>query len=253
MPLRVSVVTPIVFSDLDDTLFQTLRKCPDEGDGLKVMSTLVDGSPSGYSTPRQQAMLAWLSSGRLIPVTARSTVVLARVQIAQTPAICSNGGCIVLEDGGPDRLWHDRLTEQARRDHAVHDVHQSLTETLDGEIFRHWVVAENGLPLYVVIKSNAGSATELAELSDRHRHLIPATWRRHANGNNLAYMPAWLNKRHAVAYMIEKIRASEPDRPILGVGDSLSDVGFMDLCDFAMAPTGSQFWRAATGNSDWLS
>ncbi|WP_210731717.1 sucrose-6-phosphate hydrolase [Sphingomonas sp. PAMC26645] len=246
-------MTPIVFSDLDDTLFQTLRKCPDEGDGLKVMSTLLDGSPSGYSTPRQQAMLAWLSSGRLIPVTARSTVVLARVDIAQAPAICSNGGCIVLENGGLDLLWHDRLAEQARCDHAVHDVHRSLTETLDDEMFRHWVVAENGLPLYVVIKSNAGSTGELAELAEHHRALVPTGWRRHVNGNNLAYMPGWLNKRHAVGYMIGKIRAAEPDRPILGVGDSLSDVGFMDLCDFAIAPTGSQFWRAATSNSDWLS
>jgi hypothetical protein len=253
MPLRAGVMTPIVFSDLDDTLFQTLRKCPDEGDGLKVMSTLVDGSPSGYSTPRQQAMLDWLSSGRLIPVTARSTAVLARVDIAQAPAICSNGGCIVLEDGGVDLVWHVRLAEQALRDHAVDDVHLSLAETLEGELFRHWVVMENGLPLYIVIKSNAGSAAELADVAERHRHLIPATWRRHVNGNNLAYMPGWLNKRHAVGYMIEKIRAAEPGRPIVGVGDSLSDVGFMDLCDFAMAPTGSQFWRAATGNSDWLS
>ena len=246
-------MTPVVFSDLDDTLFQTLGKCPDEGTELKVMSTLVDGSPSGYSTPRQQTMLAWLSSGQLIPVTARSTVVLARVDISQAPAICSNGGCIVLENGEPDLLWHDRLTEQARRDHAVHDVHRSLTETLDGKTFRHWVVVENDLPLYIVIKSNAGLTVELTELAELHRHQVPSGWRRHANGNSLTYMPSWLNKRHAVGYMIEQIRKTEPGRAILGVGDSLSDVGFMDLCDFAMAPTTSQFWRAATGDSDWLS
>ena len=253
MPLRVDVMNPIVFSDLDDTLFQTMRKCPDGGDRLKVMSHLADGSPSGYSTPRQQALLGWLSSGHVIPVTARSTVVLARVDIVQAPAICSNGGCILLEDGGLDLLWHNRLAEEARHDHPVHEVHRSVTETLDERMFRHWVVVENGLPLYIVIKSNAGAAAELAELAERHRHLIPTTWRRHANGNNLAYMPAWLNKRHAVGYVIEKIRAAEPDRLILGVGDSLSDVGFMDLCDYAMAPTGSQFWRAAADNSHWLS
>lgn len=245
-------MNPVFLSDLDDSLFQTRQKCPDDASGLKIMSTLADGSPSGYATPRQQAFLAWLAAGRLIPVTARSTSVLARVAIPQAPAICSNGGCIIQEDGGIDRSWHERLVDQARADHPVADVYKALTSSLDTVTFRHWVVTENSLPLYIVIKSNTGSAADLVELAERHRDELPAQWRRHSNGNNLAYLPAWLNKRHAVAYLIEQIRAESPDTPIVGIGDSLSDVGFMDLCDYAVAPTSSQFWQAATKNSDWL-
>lgn len=245
-------MSPVVLCDLDDTLFQTRRKCPAGTEDLKVMSTLADGSPSGYATPRQQALLAWLALGQVIPVTARSTLVLARVDIVQAPAICANGGCIVRADGGVDRVWHERLVEQARHDRAVDDVHRSVAATLDAGAFRHWVVTENDLALYIVIKSNAGSVAELTDIAERHRQLIPPTWRCHANGNNLAYLPPWLNKRHAAGYLIETIRAAEPDRPIVGVGDSLSDVGFMDLCDFAMAPTVSQFWRAATRDSEWV-
>jgi hypothetical protein len=243
---------PVFLSDLDDSLFQTRQKCPDEAQGLKVMSKLADGSPSGYATLRQQAFLTWLSLGRLIPVTARSTTVLARVDVPQAPAICSNGGCIIQEDGGVDRFWHERLVDEARADHAVDEVYLAMTSALSAEAFRHWVVTENGLPLYIVIKSNTGSEAELAEIAERQQGHLPSHWRRHSNGNNLAYMPAWLNKRHAVAYLIEQIRTDAPDTPILGIGDSLSDVGFMDLCDYAITPTSSQFWHAAAMNNDWL-
>jgi hypothetical protein len=243
---------PIFLCDLDDSLFQTLEKCPPPAQDLTVMSFLADGSPSGYATPRQRAFMAYLSLGRLIPVTARSTGVLARVNISQAPAICSNGGCILGEDGGLDRTWHDHLVGRAQGDHAVGEVYQAMTASLDPAAFRHWVVTENDLPLYIVIKSNKGSAADLIDLAAQQQAHLPASWRRHSNGNNLAYMPAWLNKRHAAAYLIEQIRADAPDTPIIGIGDSVSDVGFMDLCDYAATPTASQFWRAATQNNDWL-
>ena len=244
-------MTPVFLTDLDDTLFQTRRKIAEPTAGLKLMSTLIDGSPSGFATPKQQALLGWMSLGQVVPVTARSTGVLARVDVPQAPAICSNGGCIIGEDGALDRDWHDRLASEAAADHAVHDVYRAVTDALDDR-FRHWVVEEHDLPLYIVIKSNADSDQDLIDLAERRRALLPPAWREHSNGNNLAYMPGWLNKRHAVAYLIERLRADAPDTPILGVGDSLSDVGFMDLCDYAITPTDSQFWQAATRDNAWL-
>ena len=69
---------PIALVDLDDTLFQTVGKCPGgTGEGLRLMSRLVDGSPSGYATQTQQNLLSWLRMGKVIPVTARSRDVLA--------------------------------------------------------------------------------------------------------------------------------------------------------------------------------
>ena len=242
---------PVILTDLDDTLFQTAKKCPPEMDGLRLMSTLIDGSPSGYATPAQQHFLSWLQFGQVIPVTARGTDVLARVQISQAPAICSNGGCILAETGF-DRDWHARLEEHASQGDRVADVHATLTAGLPAEEFRHWVVSENGLPVYLVIKSNLQSDQALVDLAVRLDALKPDGWRTHINGNNLAYLPPWLNKRRAAAYLIDKIRAAAPATPVIGVGDSLSDVGFMDLCDFAMTPTRSQFWASATRGNAWI-
>ena len=245
-------MTPLILTDLDDTLFQTLEKCPADGPGLRQMSSLADGSPSGFATPMQQHFLHWLEGGDVVPVTARGREVLARVAVRQAPAIASNGGCILRADGSLDIDWHEHLCGQASGADAVHDVYRLLTDTLCATSFRHWLVEEHGLALYVVIKSNLGSHTALAELEQQLAAIKPPTWRCHRNGNNLAYLPPWLSKRHAVHYMIGRVRAETPDRPIIGIGDSISDVGFMDLCDFAMAPTRSQLWADVVADSDWV-
>lgn len=244
---------PLVFADCDDTLFQTARKCPNgNADGLKCMSTLVDGSPSGFATARQETFLSWLRVGTVVPVTARSREVLGRVDIEQAPAVCSNGGCIVRPDNQIDQEWHSRLAAHASAGPSIADIYADATRDLPEEDFRHWVVTENDLDLYVVIKSNRDDEEALAELGRGFAPKLPAGWRVHGNGNNLAFLPGWLNKRHAVAYLIDQHRAQKPDSPVIGVGDSSSDVGFMDLCDFAMAPTASQLWKSVTQESSWV-
>ena len=245
-------MTPIFLTDLDDTLFQTMPKVPKGATGLRLMSTLTDGTPSGYATQMQQHFLEWLGGGLLIPVTARGRDVLKRVAIAQAPAICSNGGCILDAAGELDKGWHAHLAEQARRGTPVLDTYRAVTDGLCSTAFRHWSVEENALDLYFVIKSNVQDAEALAELEGQLAGRLPDDWRCHRNGNNLAYLPPWLNKRHAVRYLIAQYRAQTPDRPIIGLGDSVSDVGFMDLCDFAMVPTRTQLWRSVTRGNAWV-
>ena len=245
-------MTPVILTDLDDTLFQTLPKCPPGIDGLRQMSSLLDGRPSGFATPMQQHFLRWLETGTVIPVTARGRDVLARVDVGQAPAICSNGGCILGDDGAIDRDWHDRLATEARRGAPVEAVYHALTGALCTDRFRHWAVEENGLTLYIVVKSNAQDAGELAVLEQELAPQVPTGWRCHRNGNNLAYLPPWLSKRHAARYLIDQIRAARPDQPIIGIGDSVSDVGFMDLCDFAAVPTRTQLWSHIALGNGWI-
>ena len=243
---------PVIFTDLDDTLFQTMPKCPPGATGLRQMSSLLDGTASGFATRMQQNFLLWLQFGQVVPVTARGRDVLARVDIPSSPAICSNGGCILDGEGRLDLIWHNQLEIAARNAEPVAEIYQTLVKNLCDCRFRHWSVEENGLDLYIVIKSNHRDDTALARLETELATLVPDGWRCHRNGNNLAYLPPWLSKRHASRYLITKNRAERPDQPIIGIGDSTSDVGFMDLCDFAVAPTKSQLWAHVVDGSKWI-
>jgi hypothetical protein len=243
---------PLILADLDDSLFQTRRKCGDwpEGD-LKPMSRLADGTPSGYATPPQQALLGWLAQGELVPVTARARAVLARVDIAQAPAICANGGCILTADGTPDPVWHQRLAAEADGCEGPAALYPVLTDGLGAE-FRHWIVSENGLDLYLVIKSNTGDVPALTVLAEALRAALPEGWRIHANDNNLAFLPPWLSKRAAVRYLLEQVRKETPGRLVIGIGDSWSDAGFLDLTDMAMIPTQAQLWQHIARGHEWI-
>lgn len=243
----------IILTDLDDTLFQTERKFPQNGGKRVPMSYLADGSESGYATQQQQQLLGLISAGTVVPVTARSKDVLARVNIKQAPAICSNGGCIVSADGKVDSTWHASLTAISKSDRSVADFYADLVQGLSPGHFRHWIVSEGTLDLYAVIKSNVDQGEILAEMEMRVAALLPVAWRVHRNGNNLAILPFWLNKRNAAAYLIRTARQVNPHILIVGIGDSHSDVGFMDLCDFAMTPTISQIWKHIRRENNWCS
>lgn len=247
------MTAPLILADLDDSLFQTRPKCGDWPEAeLRLMSRLADGSPSGYATPPQQALLSWLAQGELVPVTARARAVLARVDIAQAPAICANGGCILLADGMPDPVWHARLAAEAERGTAPAALYPALIAGLDEDAFRHWMVSEDGLDLYLVIKSNHGDVPALTALAESLAARLPEGWRIHANGNNLAFLPPWLSKRAAVRYFLEAVRAETPGRLVIGIGDSWSDAGFLDLTDMAMIPTQAQLWQHIARGHDWI-
>src|SRR3546814_15223297 len=105
---------PVIRPDRVDTLFQPRPKSPPGATDLRQMSSLMDGSASGCATKLQQNFLAWLEAGLVVPVTARGRDVLARVNIPSSPAICSNGGCILDDEGSLDLVWHMQLEVASR-------------------------------------------------------------------------------------------------------------------------------------------
>jgi hypothetical protein len=81
----MSTKRPLVFVDLDDTLFQTARKMP-EGVARAVATLDVNGQPNGFMTPVQQALVDWLlGSADVVPVTARSVEAYSRGAPAVQP------------------------------------------------------------------------------------------------------------------------------------------------------------------------
>jgi hypothetical protein len=242
-------VRAIALVDLDDTLFQTLGKCPQDvpPEALAPIGYARDGAPLSYATPRQLSFLSWLSeSTLLVPVTARSRDALDRVRIAWTRAICAHGGLILDSQGRADSGWKARIAaEAALHAEALAELGRRVAAEARGAALRIRILEEEGLPLYLLVKHDSGDAAALSAVIDRVVPEVPPAWTVHRNGNNAAFLPPFVGKQHAVEYLMPELRRQYPDAPVIGIGDSLTDAPFMALCDFAMMPTRSQLAAVA--------
>ena len=234
----------LVFVDLDDTLFQTARKM---GDEPRYTATLdVDGQPNGFMSATQKSFIEWLlATADVVPVTARSVEAYQRVQLPFVHgAVCAHGGVILNADGSQDRDWQARMCNELA--HEQSRLHRLSEHTLAigaelGFSLRGWVVEEQGLAHYVVTKHNHASDEVLLRVlaEVKARGLLDGLYV-HGNGNNLAFLPLALQKREAVREWIRRDQARHGKRPLLGFGDSLSDLGFMAECDWWGTPKRGQ-------------
>lgn len=234
---------PYIFVDLDDTLFQTNRRCmPD--DDFTIATTDKSGNPLSFMNPKQKMFVDWMNhTGKLVAVTARSVEALSRVKMQfNYGAVCSHGGTVLNSDGSVDREWHAQV-ETALKPYQwlLEKLPELLLQaaTAFGSI-RTWIVEENGLGLYVVAKQNEPTALFLRELIN---HLPPeyrSKFYIHSNGNNLAIIPRAISKALAVRYVLQHKLADRDDSFLLGFGDSLSDLEFLAECDWLGLPKSSQ-------------
>jgi hydroxymethylpyrimidine pyrophosphatase-like HAD family hydrolase len=238
---------PIIFSDLDDTIFQTARKMTEEPKEALLASRAGNGSHS-YMTDSQNAMFKWLyTTTQFIPVTARSSDAIARCNLPFNDyQVLSNGAMIMMPDGSVDEIWMDR-TRKISADHAgLLALMKDFVESRNADnAVRHWIVEEQGCNVYYCVKSN-GEERVLDRFHEKLTALSAGLFMVHRNGNNLSFTPKDISKRAAVEYLIEKTGGSE-DRPIWGMGDSLTDLPFMEACQMLVIPTGSQAHKSFQG------
>lgn len=240
-------VKPLALVDLDDNLFQTARKMVETP--THIASRTESGGPSGYMTEVQKQFITWLlKTADVIPVTARSIEAFSRVEIPFSgPAVCSHGGVILSPDRTPDAQWHAQMATlmapYKERFHSLSEAAIAIGREM-GLSLRGWVVEELDTSFYVVTKHNNETDQALADLlcEMKKRDLISDLYV-HLNGNNLALMPQGLNKRFAVQEIIKRDKAVNGERPIIGFGDSISDLGFMSECHFWGTPGNSQITR----------
>ncbi|MFZ4856764.1 MAG: hypothetical protein ACOYL3_10240 [Desulfuromonadaceae bacterium] len=240
---------PCLFLDLDDTIFQTMRKCP-PGARVENAASGRDGTPLSFITGKQLALFRLFSETmRVIPTTARSLDAFKRVHLPfEHGAILDYGGVILDAAGNLDVEWDAAIRGKAA------DVH-GVMEYLCAEIKRYAarramslsvrIIGDFGIDFYIVIKQPEADISILEEL---HREcvlpLAPADFYVHFNDNNIAIIPNFLNKSNAVKYFIEeRLRSSDDSLITLGMGDSLSDLHFMGICDYLITPSTSQICR----------
>lgn len=241
-----SAVRLYTFIDLDDTLFQTLPKCP-PGEPNRCVAFRKDGAPLSYMTRRQERLFEILdAAGTMIPVTARNLDAFRRVRLSFTSfAILDFGGVILQPDGHPEPAWDGQIRPQAQ---ANGPALEELLASLVGFIERHRlgvrarIIHDFDMPLYIVMKHPDADLATLRRISDE---CLPTLDLQncfvHANHNNLSLVPKHLGKEHAVHFLLERLGG---DVLSVGIGDSLSDLPFLGLCDFMMAPRGTQLASA---------
>lgn len=238
----------ILFADLDDTLFQSHRKS-NPADNWIPLAYLADGAPISYANPQQQAALQMFQREMtLIPVTARNHDAFKRVCIPfAAEAVLNYGGIILNADGTPDEAWLASSQELARQSES--DLHAWI-EAISLENDRLQLdlgvrlISDFAVPFYVVAKSKSGNAASVATVAEfcvraRDNGNLPDVFI-HANTNNLALIPRWLDKRNAVAFLRERYEDQHREVLTFGMGDSLVDLNFVAACDYMIVPSGSQ-------------
>lgn len=238
----------IVFLDLDDTIFQTLPKCP-AGETVIPAARARDGSPLSYMTARQKHLLDWLlASATVIPTTARNADAFRRVDLPfQGMAILNFGGVILRQDGKLDPEWDKHIRPQVQaRTAELEQLQTSIATFIDEQRLgaRARLIVDFGMPLYVVVKHPAGRLDALERIRDE---LLPGLdlpeFFVHSNHNNLSIVPRCLGKEKAVCHVLENHFAGEQVLSV-GMGDSLSDIPYLQMCDFSLLPGNSQLARS---------
>lgn len=101
---------------------------------------------------------------------------------------------------------------------------------------------------YVVTKHNESDDSILGEvLAEVQARGLLDGMHIHGNGNNLAFLPEGLAKRYAVQEWLRRDKAINGERPVLGFGDSITDLGFMDECHWWATPARSQLAKMFVG------
>jgi hydroxymethylpyrimidine pyrophosphatase-like HAD family hydrolase len=153
-----------------------------------------------------------------------------------------------MPNGEPEPTWQ-RHTERLSREHGptLAELETAVRRHADEQAVdvRCRQVCDEGLPLYLSVKHNDRDAPSLAAFNEALRPLVPAGWRVHLNANNLAVLPPYLDKSHAVRHVSRQMLGEHAFT--LALGDSLSDLPFMAACDYAMTPGDSQIVRELFG------
>ncbi|MDR2076936.1 MAG: hypothetical protein LBP61_08430 [Desulfovibrio sp.] len=239
----------VVFTDLDDTLFQAGRKC---GPGkLHPITLTKDGLAGSFCTSGQRALLELLlENAAVIPVTARSSNAFKRVQIPFAHgAIVSFGGVILRPDGKIDAAWRRRMAGQcAGAASLLAFLLKTAEDLISGKSLacKARILSDDGLDFYLLVKPDPCHPEDLTALKEGlDSALGTLDVRIHHSNDSLALLPPFLGKAAAVSYFQETYVTPAMEDPLLiGAGDSFSDLGFLRQCAYMLLPSASQLAEA---------
>lgn len=235
----------LFFCDIDDSLMTSRRKTKA---GRRYLEAAINSREEPCSFFSEQHLLLidliQRSANFFIPVTGRSSSSLARVNIRFNSYVIASHGAVILT---PDlklseswrhsietdiTAWQPELLTLYSRLEAV------LPQTLrDSRISLVW---DKGIASYISVKGKPERLNELLENLDFDLQSLP--FQTHLNDRNLAILPPYASKARALTFLFDEMGLCDTDLTI-ALGDSLSDLEFMGLCDMSMCPADSQIQR----------
>jgi len=238
-----------LFLDLDDTVFQTARKCVSIKGALPASYNL-SGDVSSYFLPKQHCLLQELSKQwRIIPTTARTLASYARVNLGincYDGAILNHGATILCAAEKEDLLWRSEIESSLRHlSPLLFQIKQNINTYLSTKNMPMQVriTTELNLDYYIEVRHLQKNAIQLQKLLSDYINPLLLEYKDfqvYLNNNSLTILPLCVNKSHAVEYKIESLEKQYGEILTMGVGDSLSDLPFMGLCDYIMTPKNTQ-------------
>ncbi|WP_293266713.1 HAD family hydrolase [Neptunomonas sp.] len=232
----------VVFTDIDDTLIQTKRKCES---GVEMAVTAIDkeAQPASFSSVEQLHFYNLCNDQRLIPVTGRNKEALDRVSLSfSTYKVIDHGAIILNEENKVEADWLQVLTQESTQWQEILDryVEEVLSIIAEQQLsLRCRVISDFGFPCYISIKGEPTDLTKLEGIAERFCQQA-GNARVHINGNNMALLPPYACKKRAVEFLQKILTAHQSNLLFLGVGDSTSDLAFMSSCHFQVIPSVSQ-------------
>jgi len=243
-----------VFTDLDDTLFASL-KSDEVIENLTPATVDVNGDHYAYSSIQQQKLLNIMvkSDAIIIPVTGRRSSSFLNCElpaISNTDyAIVSHGAVILdnkhqlldqwkvyLEQQFSLQDWHNKLI-------GLYEKLSHYFEVINSGV-RVRLIVDHGISTYLCLKINKGysDAKKMMQVNDYLESILPAEMLLHANGRNFAVLPPYAQKKVAVDFLKKIMNVGVLDT-VFAMGDSHSDLPFMQDSDFLIVPQKAQIFE----------
>ncbi len=242
----------VVFLDLDDTILQTRPNCPRNSQlypGARDRGNAV----VSFMTEKQKNFFEWLdTTSTLIPVTARNTDAFRRVELSFSHvAIVAFGAVVLTPEGVPDTQWDEQIRPQLEE--LARDIYR-LYDRIGDYLAKYKIpvrvraVSERNLSCYVVLKPPPGRLEYLDQVeAECLSQLDFSQFQVYKNHINISIVPKCIGKAQAVRYVLDEY-FQDQQVLTLGVGDSLSDIPFLQECDFLMMPQKSQLSETISQN-----